>query len=811
MKRKESGVITIYLALTLSIILAFIVTTIEVARVETAKTYIARVLQTSLESSLCDYYLPLFEEYHLLGLNLESGTLEEKKSRLNGMIQDKMNDSLAPDEDPNLLNLILNGSKSSFLMCNPTISKLTIDNCILLPDDGYVYAKNQMVAYSKYQAPMELIENVMGALGLMEETQKKSDILQEKMELEQQIAQVDEYALRLVEYVEGINTNQYGIDFTTFTKSITNSSNFAKQIVNTEPTMQSVLISNSDIFKEIEDEFLQFSVLISELLQQGIQVMSKSRECESNYLVYEEEEKAIEQGYYSEQEVKEKKKENDARADELIAAYGELDVLMKQFEVANSRLIGFTDCVSGVFDMTKAALVEITNIRNIQNNIKEGYDAYILKLMQPQEGYSKEFLLSLLEESETIKKYADKSENNISVIIDLNQMEQTLVNNLDIMNQILMNKKYTFSTTEEGFESWKGQIEKLEQQLLSISIDGLEFDYTNLDVKQGGVGVFKFITMLFETSLVDIVAGKLQVSEETINKDNLVSKHQSSSESFCSIDKDDMQISKILSGGLALGDRGFDTEGVLGDMVNKLLLASYVNTHMINFTSAEQKEDYGLHYEQEYIISGNYEDEENLNQVVLYLLLYRLLMNCVSIMTDSEKGRRAEATAVAVIGWVPITGLTSLVKYLILIYWAYCEAVVQVSALLHGKSVPILATENDFVVLYSDIYMISDSYVEERASKYDSKNHLTLNYTQCLFLLHLFISEKDTVGRALDLIQENIEYEYDDSFLITNCLISFSCEVDSMMEPKFSFLPYFQNHQITLGSYQIQAKASVTY
>lgn len=810
-RKKESGVITIYLALVLTIILAFIVTTIEVARVETSKTYIARVLQTSLESSLCDYYLPLFEEYHLFGLDLQGGTRDEQESRLIGTIQERMNDSLLPEKDADPLSLIWNGSMASFLMCNPKISKLSIENCIFLSDDAGVYAKNQMLAYSKYQAPMELIEKMMDAMGLMEETEKASDVLQDKMELEQKMAEIDEHALRIVEYVEGIDTNEYGIEFSTFSKELTHRSDFAKQIVNTEPTMQSLLISNSDIFEELKDEYYNFLPVITHLLEQGESVMNQTKEYERKYAKYIEDVKAFEQADYLEEVKQEKKEELEEREEEINAEYHLLQVQASECANLSSDLLkAINIVVSQVQNMNRAAIIEISQIKNTKSNLEGDYTEYLSKLAKREEEFSKEFFSNLQEEAKSAKKYADTSEGNVSVIMDIHQMEQTLTNNVEIMNQILLNQTFIFSTSEDGYAIWKAKIEKLEQQLLSLSNKGLQFDYSNLDTKQEDRSAFYFITELFDTSLVDLVAGDLEVSKETIDKNNLVSNHLTDSDNI-QVDKDQMEISNIMSGGLTLGDRGFDTDSALGDLAKNLLLVSYVDNHMINFTSEQQKEDYGLHYEQEYILSGKYEDEENLNQVVLYLLLFRLLMNCASIMTDTEKGKKAEATAAAVVGWIPIAGLTYVFKYLILIYWAYCEAVIEVSALLHGKSVPIYTTKSDFVVAYSDIFFVSDTYVEEKASSYESKNQLTLNYSQYLFLFHLFVSDQDTVARTLDIIQENIEYEYDDNFLIRNCLISYSCNVESEMESKFFFLPYFQKNQISLGNYQIQGKAAVTY
>ena len=407
----EHGVITVYLALTLSIILAFIVTTIEVARVETTKTYIARVLQTSMESSLCDYYLPLFENYHLFGFHLTDETREDQKFRLLETVKDRMNDSLLPTKENNYLSLVWNGSMSSFLMCNPMIKNLYIENCIYLPDDEYVYAKNQMIAYSKYQAPVDLIEKVMTAMGLMEESKEASEVLQDKMELEQKMAQMDEHALKLIEYVEGIDTSEYGIEFTTFSKSMTHRSDFAKQIVKSEPTMQSVLINNPDIFEVLEEGYYQFSPVLAHLLEKGEIVRNLSLEYERHCSEYREFAASLEEGTYTKEEKKKIEKKLQLLAEELSVEYETLNEKMEECRYLSTALLTtISSTVSDVHNITRVAVYEVTQIKNTQSELQGDYSEYLSKLMQRKEQFSLDFFSSILEENESIKQYTDNKD-----------------------------------------------------------------------------------------------------------------------------------------------------------------------------------------------------------------------------------------------------------------------------------------------------------------------------------------------------------------------------------------------------------------
>ena len=64
---KEEGTITVFLSLILLLILSLLFTMIEGARVNTAKVFAERALTAAMDSTLAEYYGPLWEEYHIFG------------------------------------------------------------------------------------------------------------------------------------------------------------------------------------------------------------------------------------------------------------------------------------------------------------------------------------------------------------------------------------------------------------------------------------------------------------------------------------------------------------------------------------------------------------------------------------------------------------------------------------------------------------------------------------------------------------------------------------------------------------------------
>lgn len=787
MRKEETAIITVYLSLIICIILSFIVTTIECARLNTVKTYLNRVLQTSMESSLCDFYLPLFENYHIFGYDLEGGSIEEHKEKVTTQVIEKVSDSLEPEKRASMFSYVWNSSNSNFLMCNPKLKSIMLEDFIYLNNDGGDYAKNQMIAYMKYQTPVNLLELVLEAMDLLEDGEETNKVLEEKLAVEKKMVSIDQNSLKLVELIDGIVTDDYGIELATFTKAISCNDRFIKQIVTSKPTMQLVRINNPIIFTQLEDEYVQFPQVLDELVKRAeglIQVAAELEDfdvkncSEEERIDYENRVEEYEQNCYEARNI----------GQHLINTVIEMD------------------------EMIDNALDQINEIDLERKDLGEAYNKYLEQVQGLKNEISDEIFSELSTGDKDLERYSDLNNGNVSVIKDINQMKQTLVANQKLLKEILSIPTVPFSIEEEGFQSWLTVMNEWRTRLYGLSMEGLEFDYSSLNLQPDQVGAFDFISKLIGSSLAELVVGSGEISKGQLSGTELPSAGYCYSENFPNMKAEDLCVSSILTGGLSFGNWGFSGSGTcIEEITDDLLLNTYISEHMTNYTSKQFKIGQVLKYEQEYIIAGEHKEEDNLYSVIIKLIIFRVLMNCISVITDTEKINKAEATANGVVGWVPVAGITQIVKYIILIYWAYCEAVVEVSALIHGKKVPVYTSKDDFKVNYSDLLSLNKEYVERMATEYECKSKLTLSYSNYLFLLMLFVSDVNLVYRSLDLIQENLRYEYDEKFRIKNCLISYSCEAKSYMEQKFFSLPFMQQYDISIDGYNITSQTAVTY
>lgn len=71
---EKRGSITVFLSLILTLLFSFVLTSLEAARLEGARTYLSMLSSLAGDSFLASYYFPLFEEYGLLGVDAGYGT-----------------------------------------------------------------------------------------------------------------------------------------------------------------------------------------------------------------------------------------------------------------------------------------------------------------------------------------------------------------------------------------------------------------------------------------------------------------------------------------------------------------------------------------------------------------------------------------------------------------------------------------------------------------------------------------------------------------------------------------------------------------
>jgi hypothetical protein len=180
---------------------------------------------------------------------------------------------------------------------------------------------------------------------------------------------------------------------------------------------------------------------------------------------------------------------------------------------------------------------------------------------------------------------------------------------------------------------------------------------------------------------------------------------------------------------------------------------------MMNFKNAQcdlPERSTFFNYEAEYILKGNYADDKNKALFRQDLLLLRNAINIATIYINSQM-REQVLLAAAIISPGPASLVTQI---LIAEAWALAEAENDVSLLEHGKKVPIQKTMETWAI---DI----QSIIEGTECGYiDTKAGTGLDYQGYLQIFLFFENKSVKLTRIMDIIQINIQGNYDRTFLI---------------------------------------------
>ncbi|MDD7404020.1 MAG: DUF5702 domain-containing protein [Butyribacter sp.] len=224
--------------------------------------------------------------------------------------------------------------------------------------------------------------------------------------------------------------------------------------------------------------------------------------------------------------------------------------------------------------------------------------------------------------------------------------------------------------------------------------------------------------------------------------------------------------------------------------IEKIELLCYAKKQ---FASYGKEQDRTTQYGIEYLIAGKKEEKENLSAVVNRILAIRTLLNFAYVATDSILQSKSLATATALAGFTGMPPVINAVQYTILLILAFEEACVDTSALLDGRSVPLIKDATSFRMKYEEICMVSQSFFASKAKAYpkeaDKKGVQEISYQNYLTFFLSLVPDKTIQSRMFDLIQYDLRKKYNETFSIHNCICQGNYSVTYEVPYLFSGLP----------------------
>lgn len=748
----KKGSITVFLSLILVLMFSFLMTTLEAARIRGAAAYVSMLSELAGDSFLASYYYPLFENYRLFGVNMgnEDGYFSES--------------AMGEQLEKNLVY----GTEGLIggLLRFPDIGVTGIESETLMFDQGA-----EFLAQVKKQTLLDGLSLSLNRLFAEEQFMEAGTVGQVYREQEKALtatANVTAEIIKLMELVDGICMGSGGIAFDEDGKMQAEEA-FIKQLLPMEPEEIEASYENEEVFRTIARSFFRAEPMaerVDGLLKEAEAQEENISRSEQQIVEYKDCLKVLENEYKAEKSKQEKEESPDITG--LLRLEKEIKTVEKAMEEEKISLMQYETSRDAAVSEARDVYNELKKkLDAVQELLADGLDvaekleknqktarvavmAYEAFLKGTESKLSEELYQVFSVELEKMKIYVGLGEQGFSV----EKMKHSLQENLMLLEGFDMagfSERKTDKVLEE-MAAVRGGME-------NYTAEGLWFPYGKIVVaEQTWENVTGFLGELLSTGILSLVGiSKEEQSDRSLSGEDLPSAGLEKGKLLGELMTCINEVQALFqSGGIGAV---LKTAGNVAtdDMTLELYGMKYF--HCYGKDSPYTK----LNYEREYLLFGNKGDKSNLLSMVLYLTAIRTLFCMVMILKQPDSMAQIETLAMGVAGFTGVPALAAVVKYAVLMLWSVEEALVEVSALLQGKRVAVLGTGT---VAFEELFLMNKSAIEGKAR--GIPDGIGAKYEDYLSLLSLTKGLKIKAYRAMDLIQENIRYRYNDSFRIRN-------------------------------------------
>ena len=793
MIKRKDGSITVFLTLILLLILSLVMTILEGARVSVAQVFAERALITSMDSLLAEYYRPLFDEYHIFALDLGDGSYREKDENLKAKMTNYMNYTFYPSNK---------GAELYDIQVNDILIK---DWTSLMDQEGEIFI-DQAAEYMKYKEVEKLGEKLLESLSLLEEPQKLAIIYEEKLKVEEELLDVDESILDLMNHLDGLVTSKKGLKVNR-DGSIRVSPVFVKKICMSPISQESVGINNKQIFLALRGKYINpildfnkidYNFTRIDQIRQNISSLSwdynntkKKIALEDNNLFQLQ---AIEEKTDKDKKaIKDckdqiKKLEKTCQRLESSRRGYERDIEQYKSEILSTKRT-LSDWSAAISVSISSAISSIDLIIEKLNKAGPLISDYGDFLEREKKGLSKDLSEGLEEDYQELKKYSPDNKEGYDFI----KMKQILETNKDLLLSVQSNLTRGESKLKEGSYSEARNSFILGKDAMSMyKIEGLELDYSHLVInKEMDKDFVGTVSSLVRDGVMALIIDPDKLSSGELPTSNLPSEIEALRQGEEAFD-----FSNLFTRDIGLLFTRIRTDNILEQALESFLFQQYLQEHFYKFSmdeeEAKRRKPTVLSYELEYLIGGHYKDKENISSVISKIVLLRTILNFTSILGNKEKVSEAKLIATALVGFTGLAVLVTITQTILMIILSFAEALVDTCALLLGKEVAII--KKNIALDYKDIFLLNNSFIKSKAEEVPNKaKELSLLYNGYLRIFLLLTDKKDLSYRGMDLIQENIQIRYEDSFLIQNCLYNLQAEAKFIIKARFTNISYIRD------------------
>lgn len=806
---KKKGSITVFLSLVLVLLFSFVLTALEGARIKGATAYLSMLSELAGDSLLGHYYAPLFEEYRVFGFFAGDGKGYFDVGAMEELLEET-------------INFGVKGMSGGLLTWES--AEVEVDDYdTMLSETGtglMEQMKSQVLLDGGVLALSQLFSKEM-----FSEAAVAGQIYQKQEEALEEVTPVLKDILKLMELTDGICTGDGGLELGENGRLQVQDA-FIKQIVPMEEKVFLERFDNPEVAAAVQAKIYpvdEVALRVYSLAEQGIRLKEQlsmleyALECGRNSwaemqwewqeLQEKEEtgenqegaeetrteskietqqdsigisdspvdnETVAKEGIANQETAKNDIAENDKVQNErkerialLEQQMQEIQRMIRQKEKeiadisseknrvlkdASKQYNELKQTMKAVQEVLKETQKVLDGLEKKQLAARVAVDGYELFLKGIKNSLSEELYQVFENELDTMKAYLGIEGQGYVV----SQMKQTVVADSKLLEELELT---TFS--EWNLSKVQKEMESLRSGISRYTVDGLWFSYGKITVTettgQNVLGLLK--EFLTEGMLALVGVTEEKVSERKLDGLDLPSAGLSTenlAEELMDCIEEMMQLFQSA-----------DIAQLFSELADKALDSTALELYCMKYfyRYGEEAPYTKLNYEREYLLFGGQEDKVNLMQIVLRLVAVRTLFSMVAILKNPEKMAELGSFSAGVAGLTGIPILLAVTKYALLLLWSVEEAFVEVAALLQSKRVAVLSSGG--CISFSEVFRFGRAMITTKAKNL-AESAIGAGYQEYLLLFSLFVPMKEKLYRAMDLMQENIRYRYDDSFRMRN-------------------------------------------
>lgn len=832
--KRTEGTICVFLALVLILILSLILVFLEGARRAASESYAQMLLKTSTESVMGDYFGPLLEEYHIFALDTGFGNKTQDVDELERRLEKYMGENVWDFSPVSIkaygLQKLMDRSGYEFVTQAVEFEKFGVAEDIIeeifdriksLGDQKTITKimerkmgiEDELSVIDMYTLElMKLIDGVNLTLGTkassllgysIEDRFIKRFFIGDVSMGSTGINKPSVYEKLMGSYLDPVHlTAEYEKSLKEHKKKLDESEKSRAELKGLEEEAENckdLYEKKKDELKAAEDELNTISEKIAgyeEEIKQAEESGDKKKAArirnKRTPQIEREKKKAdtlrtaIELTGNELPELKQKAEDAEKKADELRSRLSEI---LKELEIQAADCKGKADFLLALFSDTKERLHAVCSIvddvgrkQEAVRPLVDGYEE-LLKTVDPI--LSRDMKAGLTDSLDHMKTYVGRGDGRIK-ITDFAGIKRTAEYDIGVLDKVDI--AAFLWPEDDSAASISDRIERVNGTgdiIKNFSYSGFSFDYSELkesvienkliaefesNIADGYLKLFlKNGTEVSENQLISELLPSLWYELEESGEEgdggtiNESLEEKSGGELLESADEESglSAIAELFENGLEAGGK-------------KFLSAAYMVHHFKSFTDKSVKGDTVLEYELEYILSGFKTDKANLSAAATKIMLLRLALCTIYTMSNSKLRGEAGILAASIVGFTGLPFLITIVKYLILFLWAAAQAVIETAAIMRGKKVPVIPNEKSFCLTLAELPAFA-SLVSEKADNF-KESEIYLDYENYLLVLLLLQGQTTQASRAMDIIQENLRYKYDEDFLISNAITGFSCD-----------------------------------